>query len=194
MSLQIVVSSAPMPGETLNGDAVVVRESDELTLLAVVDALGHGEKAHEVAALAVKALQQAPLHEGIERIMHGLDAALRGTRGAAATVCLLQGGELSGCGVGNVEMRVRGAHVPFTLSPGVLGRQVRNYRFFRGTFSGNARLVMFSDGLAGRFALTDFDRFSARAACDALIEKFSRGSDDVTVLVADAGGTGESRR
>jgi negative regulator of sigma-B (phosphoserine phosphatase) len=194
MSLEVVCSSVPMPGEKLNGDAAVVRQGDGRALLAVIDALGHGQKAHEVAAAAVEALEQVSLDESIERVMQRLDGALRGTRGAAATVCLVHGGELAGCGVGNVEMRLRGAAVPFVLSPGVLGRQVRTYRYFRGSFTGSARLVMFSDGLSGRFALTDFDRLPAKAACAALMGKFVRGNDDATVLVADAGGSGEPRR
>jgi len=183
--LDIAYRSIPMPGEKLNGDAVVTREHEGRTLLAAIDGLGHGAKAHEVAVKAVELLEGVDLAQSIETIMNALDDALRGTRGAAATVCVVEGDKLSGCGVGNVELRTAGCEVPVVLSQGILGGRVRVFRCFRGVLRAGARLVMFSDGLSGRFALREFGGSAPDELCELLLGQFGKQQDDTTVLVVD---------
>jgi len=50
--------SFPKSGESTNGDAVVVRTVASATLVAVIDALGHGPSAAEAAAVAVGYLEE----------------------------------------------------------------------------------------------------------------------------------------
>jgi negative regulator of sigma-B (phosphoserine phosphatase) len=185
MTLDVAYRSIPMHGETVNGDGVVYRSEEGRSLLAVIDGLGHGPKAHEVAVKAFEVLTAVALDQSLESIMSELDDALRSGRGAAATVCLIDGDRLAGCGVGNVEMRAAGCVLPVVLSPGVLGGRVRTMRCFRGVLQPGARLVMFSDGISGRFALRDFDDSSASELCETLMSRFGKNQDDATVLVAD---------
>jgi phosphoserine phosphatase RsbX len=188
MKLDIAFLSQPMPGEKFNGDAAVVRSDSERTLFAVIDGLGHGPKAHEAAQRAVRSLDEADLAEGLEAIMRLLNEAMRGSRGAAATVCIVHDGRLSGCGIGNVEIRSRSTQIPLVLTPGILGRTLREIRCFRGPFGPGARVALFSDGLSARFSLMEMDRLPPGPACEALMAQYGRGHDDTTVMVADAGG------
>src|SRR6185436_9286217 len=97
-------------------------------------------------------------------------------------------GLLHGCGVGNVEMRVIGDELPIVLTPGILGRGVSRPRFFSGSLKPGSRLLVFSDGISGRFAADDFKSFDRRKVCEQMMLKHRRGHDDASVLVADTGG------
>lgn len=114
--------SVPKPGEHANGDRAVVRRDGEgRTLLGVIDALGHGPGAEEVALAALDELRGVPLDASIEAVFRRLHERLRGTRGAAATLCFVRGGHVEACGVGNVELRCNETELPFVLSPGSSG-------------------------------------------------------------------------
>jgi phosphoserine phosphatase RsbX len=188
MKLDIAYKSIPMPGQRHNGDAVMVRDEGERNLFAVIDGLGHGTKASEAAQRVVRLLEQVDLSDGIAAIMRFLNESMRGSRGAAATVCVVHEGVIEGCGIGNVEIRSRSARVPLMLTPGILGRTIRDIRCFRGPFGPGSRVAMFSDGLSARFALMEVDNLPPKPACEALLAHYGRGQDDTTVLVADVGG------
>lgn len=92
------------PGESQSGDAAVVAERPDGALIAVVDALGHGDEAAEVAKTAVAALRQNAA-EPVIALMRAVHAALHGSRGAVVSLGLLQsrGAALTWLGVGNVQ-------------------------------------------------------------------------------------------
>ena len=188
MSPNVEFISRCMPSEKVPGDAAMFRQEGDWTLFAVVDGLGHGAKAHEAASKGIEALQSVTPEASIEEVMHELDASMRGTRGGAATVCILRGDQLSGCGVGNVEIRTRSARVPCVLTQGILGRHVRNFRYFRGSVKPGSRIALFSDGISARFALSELDPFEPREACEMLLSQHGRDNDDATVMVVDIGG------
>jgi phosphoserine phosphatase RsbX len=186
MRLSVEVCGRPKEGETVSGDGAMVREEDGTHLLAVVDALGHGAGAARTADIAIDYLAKCPLKgAGVIELMSGLHTALRGTRGAATTLCLIEGGKLTGCGVGNVAVRCTDPRVSPFLTSGVLGGAVDPFRVFSGSLAPEARLVMFSDGISHRFALSTMQRMATREACAKIMESFRHSHDDATVLVAD---------
>ena len=109
--------SVPCQGETANGDAVVVRHEGDRVLLAVVDGLGHGPGAADIAAEARRYLQELPFGPSVRAVFDGLHERLRGTRGAAATVCLVRGAHVEGAGVGNVEVSTNASALSCALAP-----------------------------------------------------------------------------
>ncbi|MEZ4307062.1 MAG: hypothetical protein R3F14_03325 [Polyangiaceae bacterium] len=115
----------------------------------------------------------------------GLHDALRGTRGAAAMCVVVRGNHLTGCGVGNVELRATRTRVPVVLTPGILGVSLRRPRRFESTLSSAGRLLIFSDGISPRMDLDRVDRLPPEPACRALVERYRRNHDDATLLVAD---------
>lgn len=175
----------PCDGETRSGDAAIVRAADGVALLAVVDALGHGPRAADIADRAAEHLVEAPLGGDLTETMEQLHDALRGTRGAAAMVAVLRGGCIDGCGVGNVELRSVGASVPVVQSPGILGVRVRRYKVFSGQIAAGTRLALFSDGISPRMVLGKTRDMPPRDACQYVFEKFRRPHDDATILVVD---------
>jgi negative regulator of sigma-B (phosphoserine phosphatase) len=179
--------SVPKDGEAENGDLVIVRSENGKTMLAVLDALGHGRHAAQVADAAAKYLGSAPVSRGVAHLMDGLHAHLRATRGAAGLICLLSGGKLEACGVGNVEMRCEHARVPIVLTPGIIGGRLRSPRVFSGELRSTDRVVIFTDGVSSRFSLKDVRNLSPADACREILVRGRRTHDDATVLVADIG-------
>lgn len=178
----------PKVGEQVNGDAVIVREEGGITLVSVVDALGHGPGAHLAASAAVEELSVVNLTRGVQYVIERVHDKLHGTRGAAAMVCLWNGERLSGCSVGNVDMRVLGTRVPIMLTPGILGSRVRSYRIFESQLVPRDRLVIFSDGISSHLSVDETARMRLNDACNAIMARHRRTHDDATVLIAEVAG------
>ncbi|MBJ6760516.1 SpoIIE family protein phosphatase [Myxococcaceae bacterium JPH2] len=177
--------SRPRQGETANGDSALIREDGGHTLLAVVDALGHGPLAADAAQAALRCLEQVSLTAGLASVLESLHQALRGGRGAAAMLALYDGRTLRCGGVGNVELRALGTKIPVLPTPGILGQHVRAVREAEVTPALGDRLVLFSDGVSSRLELDMTRGLTPEAACALLLERYGRETDDATVLVAD---------
>jgi negative regulator of sigma-B (phosphoserine phosphatase) len=175
----------PKEGELENGDAVVVRREAAGVVVAVIDALGHGVHAASAARAGSETIESMPFPDSALAVIDALHERLRGTRGAAALVCIVRESRLQGCSVGNVEMRCLGSKLPIVLSPGVIGAQMRKPRAFVGDLADGDRLVMFSDGLSSRFALLDFRNLAPAEACRSIFAANRRPHDDATVVVMD---------
>jgi phosphoserine phosphatase RsbX len=184
VTVHVASAQRPCPGFDVSGDAAVVRALDGATLFGVVDALGHGPQAAEVADAAVAYLAQVDVRRNIEEIVEGLHLALARTRGAAAGLCLARDEVIDLSIVGNVEVRSVGTSIGVVASPGILGRRVRKFRYSRSTMRAGDRLVVFSDGLS-RVDLEAVRALTPAEACHDLLQKHGRPSDDATVVIAD---------
>jgi negative regulator of sigma-B (phosphoserine phosphatase) len=180
--------SLPCEGHLVNGDAVLVRRLADGYLAAVVDALGHGPTAAEIARVAREHLAANEVRAGVLELMHDLHGSLAGTRGAAAMVMLLRGGRLEGCGVGNVDLRTVGGAVPVVQSPGILGVKVRRFNVFVGQVPPGARLLVFSDGISAQVPVGETAALDPAAACRFIVNGYRRAHDDSTILVIDVKG------
>ena len=186
LKAQVAHISLPKPGERENGDAVVVRHDEQgRAMLVVVDALGHGAGAAQVSELLVGRLSSLPLDTPVLEAMHAAHDALRGTRGAAATICMLAGTRFEACAVGNVHLLCANCEVPLVLSPGILGHQVSRFRVAQVELRTGSRVALLSDGVSLRFRLEELRHLAPAEACDFIIQRYRRQEDDATVLVAD---------
>lgn len=185
MKLAIAHRSRPKVGELENGDGVMVRQERTRTLCAVVDALGHGPVAARVTSEALRCLAQVDLNQDVESLIAAMHLSLRHGRGAAVMVALFDGQTVHCGGVGNVELRTRGTRVPVIPTPGILGQSHRALRVASASLLPGDRLALFSDGLSSRLELDDTRNLAPDAACDLLMERYGRNTDDATVLVVD---------
>lgn len=184
MKLVVKYLSLPKIGEYESGDAVVIRHDEECSLLAVIDALGHGPLAAAVARTATDSLMAAPVTRGARPIVEQLHRDLHGSRGAAAMICTLRRGHIEGCGVGNVELRSFGAEIPAVLTPGILGRSALRLRLFEADVGSGSCLVLFSDGISARFDGSGLPRMEPGEGCRTLMDQHRRTHDDATVMIA----------
>lgn len=186
MRLQVEHLRRARPGESHCGDAPFVRHEDGKTLFAIIDALGHGEAAAEVADAACAHLATAPLNVDVAEILNGLHHALLHGRGAAVTLCLFDSESLASVAVGNVELRSRSSKVGVGISGGIVGQRMRTLKPYVSPLRPGERVVLFSDGLSSRLSLEETAALSTKDACQLLFDRYARSTDDAAVLVADA--------
>lgn len=185
MKMTVAHVSLPAQGESVNGDRALYRSDENGHLVAVIDGLGHGPAADEASQAAVAYLASSDLASPLLDLMEGAHRAMNGTRGAAATVCVLRKGAIQICAVGNVEMRSGTLRVPLITSPGVLGTRVHKFRICQAPIERNARLILFSDGISSRVHFEQHTGLSPHELCQHVITEHRRDHDDATILVAD---------
>jgi hypothetical protein len=158
----------------------------------VIDVLGHGPDAHRLGVQLIAALSgwlpeaAPPAPEGALAVLH---ESARGTRGAAAAVAWLDTRTLEGwvAGVGNVRCRLFGAETrTFEFGEGVLGQRVRTPRSASFALRPTDVVILFSDGVAGRFRNDDYPSLGldpAPAIAFNVVSRFGKGIDDASCAV-----------
>jgi hypothetical protein len=182
----------PCDGETLSGDVVLVQLQGDGVFAAVIDALGHGPDAHQLGVRLSAALSEwlsqavPPQPAGALAVLH---ESARGTRGAAAAVAWLDNRTLNGwaAGVGNVRCRLFGAETrTFEFGEGVLGQRIRTPRPASFALRPTDVVILFSDGVAGRFRKDDYPSLGldpAPAIAFNVVNRFGKGMDDASCAV-----------
>jgi phosphoserine phosphatase RsbX len=182
----------PCDGETLSGDVAFVQPHGDGLFAAVIDALGHGPDAHRIGVQLITDLSgwlpnsNPPTPEGAIMALH---ESARGTRGAAAAVAWLNTQTLKGwvAGVGNVRCRLFGAVTKtFEFGQGVLGQSVRTPRPVSLALQPTDVVILFSDGVAGRFRRDDYPSLGldpAPAIALNVVRRFGKGMDDASCVV-----------
>ncbi len=186
----ISTASRPYPGEDVNGDSSLVVPEDDGLLVAVADGMGHGSE-------AAKASQEAIAHvrengcEDFASVFAELHEGLRRTRGTALTLVriLLGDRKLVHAGIGNVEARVHpDGSSSLLVKPGVLGAgRPPATRVNEMAWPKGATLVVYTDGILGRWSLDETPQFASRPVAmvsHLLLRRFARPNDDATLVVA----------
>ncbi|TQS41526.1 SpoIIE family protein phosphatase [Cryptosporangium phraense] len=178
-----------------NGDGWSVVESDDGRLaVAVVDGVGHGVAASVAADVVLDVFGSAPTE--LTAFAGRANEAARGTRGAVATLCVLDPAaeRISSLALGNVNGRVftGGAEkgiVTYSGSLG-LGSQVPSARIQHHDWRPGATLVLWTDGLRSRIDVSGYPglfEHDAAVVAAVLHRDHARGTDDVTVVVVHRG-------
>jgi phosphoserine phosphatase RsbX len=174
--------------ETECGDTGVIKEFDGQCFLALVDVLGHGREAHEVALMAQTYLEQNCREEPGD-VMKGLHSCLKGTRGAVAAICRLntETGELTSVGIGNITVRVLGPRAFRLISgDGIVGYMISSVRKHVSKLFAGDVLVMYSDGIREHFELYECAGLltgGAKTIATGLLKQFGKENDDAACIV-----------
>lgn len=188
ISVSVVVRTHPE--SPVCGDGYVIRHNGLSTMVAVIDGLGHGEKARHAAAKA-EAYLHANHRKPLSQMPAELHNQLRSTRGAVVGIARIDEteGKLYFVGVGNISARLwmpaeKTWARPVSMS-GTLGVSLREPRIFAYRWQKGSLLVVHSDGIKDAWEL-DHDQFSQTPAKIAayILQGYWRRSDDATVLVA----------
>ena len=191
-SLEWAACATAFPGQRRSGDAFLVRATGTGTLVALVDALGHGDDAADVASRALASLRETagrPLPESLA----SCHVALRGSRGAAVTLATIDRVHrtVTWAGVGNVEMavlrRARGGRLhrrSVTLRGGVVGDRLPPLRQSSEPIADGDALIGASDGLGTNFLDSVDLSLPPAALARHLHRSHAKDSDDALVFVA----------
>jgi anti-sigma regulatory factor (Ser/Thr protein kinase) len=184
------VVSVAAPGERVSGDAWLITPGENGPSVVVIDALGHGEVAHEASSLAVEIAKKHPGNSPTV-LLDILHRGLRATRGAAVAVAEINPAarELRFAGVGNISCSIAapGASRSFASLSGIVGHDVRRVQEFGAPYEAADMLIMFSDGIATRWRLDQYVGVRPRhpsLAAALVYRDYVRGRDDATILIA----------
>ena len=190
------VASLTHRDEAVSGDQYLVTVTGEGVLVAVVDALGHGEDAYRAAALAVRTLTQYA-YEFPTALVRRCHHELRPTRGAALGLAWFdwRRRSVTWIGIGNVAgVLVQGGagieprpQALLTRS-GVIGDQLPALRPSVLPLAAQTMLVLASDGVSGEFAAALSLLLTPQRLAQRLLDRYGRQDDDATVLVFRCGG------
>ena len=190
--LEWAVCSTAYPGQLRSGDAFLVEATPAGVLVAVVDGLGHGEEAADVAELALVSLRKTA-GQPLVGCIAACDLDLRGSRGVVMTLALVapDGGSLAWVAVGNVDaalMRPRGhgraAHLcSVPLRGGVVGDRLPRLQATSVALAPGDTLLAVTDGLSPA-VFDGVDLSLGGPALDCYLHRrHARNDDDALVFV-----------
>lgn len=178
-------------GERVSGYAGLVIEDSGSLFIAIVDVLGHGAEAHEVAKFIIEELQSEDRSD-LCSILSRLHEKLIGTRGAAVAVARLETetGKLGYAGIGNTVIRRIGAQPLRLVSrDGTLGNIMRTPREESMVVAENDVVLFYTDGIQDHFDLSrypSFEKDAASAIARNIVHLFGKPHDDATCIAIKA--------
>jgi negative regulator of sigma-B (phosphoserine phosphatase) len=179
-------------GEGESGDLHMVCCNQNGVLIAVIDGIGHGEEAAEVARTAA-ALLRATVDEPVISLVEQCHEKLKGTRGAVLSLAFISPEQkmMTWLGVGNVQgVLVRAdaakgnAQESLLLRAGVVGSKLPSLQASVLPVSQGDTLVFATDGIQSDFSAGLNARENPQRAADRILNKYRNRSDDALVLVA----------
>jgi negative regulator of sigma-B (phosphoserine phosphatase) len=190
-----------MAGHAESGDQYLVQPFPNGVLVAVVDGLGHGDRAAAVAKMAVTTLK-AYAHEPVVSLLRRCHENLRGSRGAVLSLASFNPlkGIMTWLGVGNVEgvllhanAKADPTYKSLLLRGGVVGYRLPSLHDAVLAVSPGDILFLLTDGIRSGFIREQIqDPFSQtldktkppQQIADYIMAQYGRGTDDALVLVA----------
>jgi len=182
----------PYPGETAVGDGWAFGAPAAGPTLLLVDGSGHGP----LAALAVEAATKAfesNLGHDCTALMEDIHRALAPTRGAAAGIARIDMAQrlVRFVGVGNIAAALcsQGTTRRMISHNGTAGHIAPRIREFTYPWSGDATVILHSDGLSAKW---DLDAYPGLAAshpsliAGVLFRDHRRSRDDASIVVMRA--------
>ena len=194
--LEWAVCATALPGQMRSGDAFLVQQTGAGVLVAVVDGLGHGDEAADVAEQALASLRRTA-ELSLVRSLTACHDALRGSRGVVATLAVLDPdrSQLAWLAVGNVDAvvlrrrnwGVRQSSCAVALRAGVVGDRLPPLREGTVTMTAGDTLIAVTDGIFPSFVENVDLSLDTPTLARRLHQCYSRMTDDALVLVARCG-------
>ena len=176
----------PCMGESLSGDAVVIRPLEQGLFVAIVDVLGHGPDAHELTLVIDEYLARHG-DSDVSGLMTRLHQYLKGSRGAAVGLCAIDvSGRVDYAGIGNTVLRRFGmAETRLVSQDGVLGQNMRTPLHQTLQLEPGDVIVLYTDGVSDRFTSDDYPgvvRHAPKEVANNIVERFGKDHDDAACI------------
>ena len=180
----------PKSGRSVSGDAYLIKEEEEATLICLVDGLGSGERAAEAAQAAIGCVEVNGTLS-LSDIMAKCHQALKGTRGAVIALTRISFAEstVTFVGVGNIGIHVRStAPIKPISKNGIVGYRLPRLKEFAYPYSPGDIFVLHTDGISNRFTLDNAmwmqEAQDVQTLADEIAQDFGKENDDLTVIIA----------
>jgi serine phosphatase RsbU (regulator of sigma subunit) len=178
----------PKFGHAVGGDAAFVVPTKQGLLAAVVDVLGHGKDAHELAVPMQQHLV-ANASGNVVEMLSQLHHAYRGSRGAAVGLCVIDpaSARLRFAGIGNTVIRRFGDSESRLVSrDGIVGGTMRTPVEETLDLSAGDVIMMYTDGVRSHFdpsACVRLRTDTPHAMAASVIHWFGKPHDDASCVV-----------
>jgi serine phosphatase RsbU (regulator of sigma subunit) len=188
LQLDYGIFNRPSIGERVSGDTGIVLNRGNLIFLGIIDVLGHGPEAHELAR-QIETFLRKNWKPDVVATMNHLHSEIKGSRGAAAGLGVFDTAtnELSYAGVGNTMVRKLGSRAAQLYSvDGIVGTRMRQPVEQKLHMINSDVILMYSDGVSDRFGLDDYPQLlyeSATAIARNIVHRFGKVYDDATCVV-----------
>jgi len=186
--LKTVLKIVPMHGEIHSGDTGIIRQSALLTSWTLIDVLGHGDEAAELADAVHLYMNNSEILPPIDTILD-LHERFRGSRGMVASNILLNMEDKSAifCGIGNIVTRFFGAtNRQMVNRDGVVGYRMVNPISSQIDIHPGDTLLMHSDGISSRLlpkTMSLIPTLSSQHIVEHIFKHYARETDDASALV-----------
>jgi negative regulator of sigma-B (phosphoserine phosphatase) len=179
-------------GQSESGDLHMVCCNQNGVLIAVIDGIGHGEEAAEVAKIAA-ALLRSSVDEPVISLVELCHEQLKTTRGVVMSLAFVSPEQkmMTWIGVGNVQgVLVRAdtkrgnPQESLLLRGGVVGSKLPFLQASVLPVSQGDTLVFATDGIQSDFSAGLSAKENPQRAADRILTKFRSNNDDALVLVA----------
>ncbi len=191
-TLQWGVASAPLPGQTESGDRCLVEPFARGALVAVVDALGHGHRAAQIAAQAVDTLNRHA-QDSVTALVRRCHDALRDRCGATMSLASFdwRSHQMTWLGIGNVMgllvPRAFRAGAPvrrLLVRGGVVGGDLPDLKPTTVGVTPGDTLIVATDGIDEGFAGGLPADLAPQPLAEHILSRYAKSTDDALVLVA----------
>jgi len=184
---QSTLKVVAMPGQTRSGDIGSIRQAGITWSFTLIDVLGHGNEAAELADAVQLYLGNSEIISPIETILD-LHQQFRGSRGMVASNILLniEANTADYCGIGNIATRIFGATNRQLVSrDGVIGYRMVNPTSSQLNIVTGDILLMHSDGISSRLTRDSTARIpslSSEQVVTHLFNHYVKETDDASAL------------
>ncbi len=186
---QIGAVCLPLAGEDLCGDAFDIGAGANGLTICAADGLGHGPDAARASDPAVVFASERPDLNATSLVALAHEA-LRGTRGAAMAIAVIDEGkeQLGFVGIGNIAGCIfhDGARRHLMSHNGIVGSNLRKVQEFVHPWQPGAMVILHSDGIATRWDLDGYPGLIFRhpsLIAAVLYRDYARQRDDAMVIV-----------
>ncbi|MEX1039004.1 MAG: SpoIIE family protein phosphatase [Pirellulaceae bacterium] len=174
-------------GQLVGGDRALVLPGAGFYLLAVIDVLGHGPEAHQLAS-RIENFLRGHLSEKPLKLINILHQHLHGSRGAVVSLARFEpaSGDLRFVGIGNAVGRILGPrHQHLLTKEGVLGHTLRSPREEHLCLTEGDLLLIYSDGVSSHFETSDYRHIHgdpAEIVAREVVRRFGKPHDDASCI------------
>ena len=179
----------PYLGERLSGDVALAVDLDDRLAIALIDVLGHGPDANELAVQMAQFVRENADVDPV-RMLLSLHQTFQGSRGAAAGYAVIDpvSGRVSFAGIGNPSFRIMGASrtLRFPVSDGIIGARIRTMRAHDARMDAGDLLLACSDGVSS-FEVDEYPQLfihNAMVVARTIVHRFGKDHDDSICMVA----------
>ena len=178
----------PYPGQRVSGDATFLKEHDQGYFACIIDGMGHGENAHQMAE---QVISHTTRHwsPDIKSCLEQLNKDMQGSLGAAVGMAFINLKQMliSCATIGNTKLRVIGEQSNWGLaSDGILGQYKRSIKTTQLNFELNDLILLYTDGLSSFFPLDEYPGNLQRDDCTLivrnLVHQFGKRHDDASCI------------